>query len=52
MKNFHSLFGATLCGAALLVGSAMAETRELRVYNWADYILPQTLKDFQQQSLK
>ncbi|NQD80489.1 polyamine ABC transporter substrate-binding protein [Pseudomonas sp. CrR14] len=50
MKNFHSLFGATLCGAALLVGSAMAETRELRVYNWADYILPQTLKDFQQQS--
>ncbi|OLU30009.1 spermidine/putrescine ABC transporter substrate-binding protein PotF [Pseudomonas sp. PA15(2017)] len=50
MKNLHPLFGATFCAAALLAGSAMAEARELRVYNWADYILPQTLKDFQQQS--
>ena len=50
MKDLHRLFSATLCGAALLAGSAMAEARELRVYNWADYMLPQTLKDFQQQS--
>ncbi|SHM14408.1 polyamine ABC transporter substrate-binding protein [Phytopseudomonas punonensis] len=50
MKNLHRLFGATVCGAALLAGSAMAEARELRVYNWADYILPQTLKDFEQKS--
>jgi len=50
MKNLHRLFGSALCGAALLAGSAMAEARELRVYNWADYMLPQTLKDFQQHS--
>jgi putrescine transport system substrate-binding protein len=48
MKNLHSLFGSALCGVALLAGSAMVEARELRVYNWADYMLPQTLKDFQQ----
>ncbi|MDD1508733.1 polyamine ABC transporter substrate-binding protein [Pseudomonas sp. CNPSo 3701] len=47
MKNLHHLFSATLCGAALLASSAMVEARELRVYNWADYMLPQTLKDFQ-----
>ncbi|YCH20372.1 polyamine ABC transporter substrate-binding protein [Pseudomonas sp. D1-3] len=50
MKTFQTLVGSALCGAALLAGSAMAEARELRVYNWADYMLPQTLKDFQQQS--
>ncbi|XXF10388.1 polyamine ABC transporter substrate-binding protein [Pseudomonas sp. D2-3] len=50
MRTFQTLVSSALCGAALLAGSAMAEARELRVYNWADYMLPQTLKDFQQQS--
>jgi putrescine transport system substrate-binding protein len=50
MNHLSRLFSLCLCGASLLLGSGISEARELRVYNWADYILPQTLKDFQQNS--
>lgn len=51
MKKLYTLLGATLIGvASLAAGNAQAQQRELRVYNWADYILPQTLKDFQDSS--
>ena len=41
------LIAATLCTGAL---QAQAEQRTLRVYNWFDYITPQTLVDFQKDS--
>lgn len=51
MKKLYTLLGAALIGAvSLAAGNAQAQQRELRVYNWADYILPQTLKDFQDSS--
>lgn len=50
MKKLYTLLGAALMGAALAASNAQAQQRELRVYNWADYILPQTLKDFQDSS--
>jgi len=51
MKKLYTLLGAALIGAATLATStAQGQQRELRVYNWADYILPQTLKDFQDSS--
>ncbi|CAD5107179.1 polyamine ABC transporter substrate-binding protein [Zestomonas carbonaria] len=50
MKTIKRLLGAALCGTTLLAGAVQAEQRELRVYNWADYILPSVPKDFAQQS--
>ncbi|MBF7728968.1 polyamine ABC transporter substrate-binding protein [Pseudomonas sp. N040] len=47
MNRLQCFVGAALCGATLLAGSAGAETRQLRVYNWADYILPEVPKTFQ-----
>jgi len=47
MKKIQCLIGAALCGATLLAGTAGAETRQLRVYNWADYMLPEVPKTFQ-----
>ncbi|MBD9483205.1 polyamine ABC transporter substrate-binding protein [Pseudomonas sp. PDM14] len=46
MKKTHRLIAAALCGTALLTGLATAAERELRVYNWADYIAPEVPKDF------
>jgi putrescine transport system substrate-binding protein len=42
------LLGAALCG--LLATSALAEERTLRVYNWFDYITPQTLDNFKKEN--
>jgi putrescine transport system substrate-binding protein len=50
MTNIQRLLGALLCGAALLAGATQAAQRELRVYNWADYILPSLPKDFEKKS--
>lgn len=50
MKTINKLLGAALCSAGLLATAVQAETRELRVYNWADYILPSVPKDFAKQS--
>jgi len=48
MNKIQCLMGAALCGATLLAGTASAaETRQLRVYNWADYMLPEVPKTFQ-----
>ena len=47
MKKLQCLIGAALCGATLLAGTAGAEQRQLRVYNWADYILPEVPKTFE-----
>ncbi|WP_394359109.1 polyamine ABC transporter substrate-binding protein [Metapseudomonas boanensis] len=44
------LLGATLCSLGLLAASTQAEERTLRVYNWFDYITPQTLETFKQEN--
>lgn len=51
MKRLKRLF-APLLVAGLAAGAlqAHAEQRTLRVYNWFDYITPQTLTDFQKDS--
>ncbi len=41
-KTTKLLLGAALCGAALTAQAA----GELRVYNWADYMLPEVPKEF------
>ncbi|WP_010487744.1 polyamine ABC transporter substrate-binding protein [Pseudomonas sp. S9] len=46
MKKIRTLIGAALCGTAMLASAAHAGERELRVYNWAVYILPSVPKDF------
>ena len=48
MTRLKRLLAPLLC-TTLLAGSlqAVAEQRTLRVYNWFDYITPQTLTDFQ-----
>ncbi|MDD0842457.1 polyamine ABC transporter substrate-binding protein [Pseudomonas sp. Gutcm_11s] len=43
------LIAATLCGLTL-AGTAQAADRELKVYNWFDYITPETLTKFKQDS--
>lgn len=50
MHSIKRLLGAALCGASLLAAALHADARELRVYNWADYILPEVPKDFAKQS--
>lgn len=46
MHTFKHILGAALCGSALLGSMAQAAERELKVYNWADYILPSVPKTF------
>jgi putrescine transport system substrate-binding protein len=46
MVTMKRILGATVCGLTLLASAVHAEQRELRVYNWADYILPSVPKDF------
>jgi putrescine transport system substrate-binding protein len=41
-------FGVVSLGLA--VGAAAAEERQLNVYNWADYIGPDTIKDFEKET--
>ena len=48
MKAIKQMLGVALCSATLLSGAVQA--KELRVYNWADYILPEVPKDFQKES--
>lgn len=43
------LLAAALCGFAL-TATAQAADRELKVYNWFDYITPETLTKFKQDS--
>ena len=50
MDTMKRLLGATVCGLTLLASAVQAEQRELRVYNWADYILPSVPKDFAKQT--
>ena len=50
MHTIKRLLGAGLCGLTLLASAVQAEQRELRVYNWADYILPNVPKDFARQT--
>jgi putrescine transport system substrate-binding protein len=54
MNTIKHLLAVAVCGATLLATTAQAQTpepatgkqRELRVYNWADYILPSVPKEF------
>ncbi|VXB07452.1 putrescine transporter subunit: periplasmic-binding component of ABC superfamily [Pseudomonas sp. 8AS] len=52
MNKLHQLIATTLCSTALLAGTAQVQAadpqRELRVYNWADYMLPSVPKEFSQ----
>jgi len=41
-------FGAVSLG--LLAGPASAEDRQVNIYNWADYIGPDTIKDFEKET--
>ena len=54
MNTIKHLLAVAICGATLLATAAQAQTaekpRELRVYNWADYMLPSVPKDFQAKS--
>src|SRR3990167_5915021 len=60
MNTIKHLLAVAICGATLLpsctraVRAAQAQTsdkpRELRVYNWADYMLPSVPKEFQAKS--
>ena len=46
MVTMKRILGATVFGLTLLASAVQAEQRELRVYNWADYILPSVPKEF------
>ncbi|NMY52033.1 polyamine ABC transporter substrate-binding protein [Pseudomonas sp. WS 5011] len=54
MNTIKHLLAVAVCGATLLATAAQAQTpeqspgkqRELRVYNWADYMLPSVPTDF------
>jgi putrescine transport system substrate-binding protein len=50
MHTIKHLIASAICGATLFTSAVQAETpapqRELRVYNWADYMLPSVPKDF------
>ena len=51
MRTFRAsalAFGAL--ALALLTGPAAAEERQLNVFNWADYIGPDTIKDFEKET--
>jgi putrescine transport system substrate-binding protein len=50
MQKFNRLLGATICGAALLASAVHAEPRQLKVYNWADYMLPSVPKEFSEKT--
>ena len=54
MNKLQQLLGTTFCSLSLLAGAVQADDatkqRELRVYNWADYILPSVPKDFAKNS--
>jgi putrescine transport system substrate-binding protein len=58
MNTIKHLLAVAVCGATLMSTAAQAQTpepasgkqRELRVYNWADYILPSVPKDFAAQT--
>jgi len=47
MNRLKRLIAPALCASLLCGAVQAAEQRTLRVYNWFDYITPQTLVDFQ-----
>ncbi|MGL4316548.1 MAG: polyamine ABC transporter substrate-binding protein [Pseudomonas sp.] len=49
MNKLQQLIATALCGITL-TGAAQAADRELKVYNWFDYITPETLTQFKQDS--
>jgi putrescine transport system substrate-binding protein len=50
MNKLQQLLSLTLCATSLLGAAANAGERELKVYNWFDYITPETLTKFKQDS--
>ncbi|MGH8352914.1 MAG: polyamine ABC transporter substrate-binding protein [Pseudomonas sp.] len=48
MNQFSRVLGSTLFAAALFSGASQAQPGTLHVYNWSDYITPETLKNFKQ----
>ena len=47
------IFGKTLLAAALMgamASAAQADDKVLHVYNWSDYIAPNTIKQFEEES--
>ncbi|WP_462382976.1 polyamine ABC transporter substrate-binding protein [Pseudomonas sp. Marseille-QA0892] len=49
MKPFQSLAAAALLGLGVLSATS-ASAAEVRVFNWSDYVTPQTLSDFSKDS--
>lgn len=50
MNPFKRLIAPALCASLLCVAAQADEQRTLRVYNWFDYITPQTLVDFKNEA--
>jgi putrescine transport system substrate-binding protein len=46
MKKIQSLLTTALCSAAILSPAVQAKEQSLKVFNWFDYITPQTLTNF------
>lgn len=46
MSGLAKTFLSGIAGLAFLAGAAAAQDREVRVYNWSDYIDPAVLADF------
>lgn len=46
MNRFSRVLGSTLFAGALLSGASQAQAGTLHVYNWSDYITPETLTNF------
>ncbi|MHB9139793.1 MAG: ABC transporter substrate-binding protein, partial [Victivallaceae bacterium] len=50
MKTLFKLFKASLCLSLLLIVSCSAQKKTLYLYNWADYLSPQLVKDFEEKN--
>ncbi len=46
MKKIQSLLTTALCSAAILSPAVQAKEQSLKVFNWFDYITPETLTNF------
>ena len=47
IKRIASALALGIVSLGLAAGTASAEERQLNIYNWADYIGPDTIKDFE-----
>src|SRR3954462_4750178 len=50
MKRIAAALAFGVLSLGLAAGGAAAEERQLNIYNWADYIGPDTVKDFEKET--